>query len=254
MELANYHILGRILYFVPYFAPMHPGRTLTTFGTISALVEVLNAVGVAWMVNPNIEDDIKKVGEALLKASLIIQIAVIVFFVSLVAVFQRRCAKQGGRDHARRIRPPIVTLYLSSALVMVRCIYRTVEYFGENTQRRPGMDPMSLSPVVRYEWFFYVFEGAVMLANACMWNLRHPRLYLPEDHRVYLAQDGRTELVGDGYKDNRHFLITLLDPFGWLLKDGSAKQTPFWETNGFGKDGRNGSGSTDAGARGPAAV
>lgn len=37
VELANYHILG---------------RTLTTFAALSAVVEVLNGLGVAWAVNP----------------------------------------------------------------------------------------------------------------------------------------------------------------------------------------------------------
>lgn len=36
--------------------------------------------------------------------------------------------------------------------------------------RRAG----GLAPeVVRYEWFFYVFEASLMLCNACLWNLWH---------------------------------------------------------------------------------
>ena len=46
-ELANYYMLGRILYFVPYCSPIHPGRVLTTFAAISIVVEALNGNGSA---------------------------------------------------------------------------------------------------------------------------------------------------------------------------------------------------------------
>lgn len=42
LELANYHILGRSLYLL---LPIHSGRNLTTFGALSAAVEVLNGLG-----------------------------------------------------------------------------------------------------------------------------------------------------------------------------------------------------------------
>lgn len=44
-ELANYYMLGRILYYVPYHSPIHPGRVLTTFAAISIVVETLNGMG-----------------------------------------------------------------------------------------------------------------------------------------------------------------------------------------------------------------
>ena len=95
-----------------------------------------------------------------------------------------------------------------------------------------------MSPTIRYEWYFYVFEALVLAANELMWNIRHPRYYLPEDYHVYLAQDGVTELVGPGWRDERMFLLTTLDPFGCF--DGKKrKQPPFWETNGFSKVGSN---------------
>ncbi|KAI9150430.1 RTA1 domain protein [Paramyrothecium foliicola] len=55
LELANFHALGRILYFVPYHSPMHPGRMLTTFGSVASLVEIFNGVGIAWIAIPTLQ-------------------------------------------------------------------------------------------------------------------------------------------------------------------------------------------------------
>jgi len=37
-EGANYFLLGRILYYVPYHSPIHPGRVVTTFVGIDAVI------------------------------------------------------------------------------------------------------------------------------------------------------------------------------------------------------------------------
>ncbi|RHZ67332.1 putative RTA1 domain protein [Aspergillus thermomutatus] len=45
LELANYHVLGRIFYYVPNLAPLPPGKVSAIFGSLMALVEALNAPG-----------------------------------------------------------------------------------------------------------------------------------------------------------------------------------------------------------------
>ncbi|KAH8736621.1 RTA1 like protein-domain-containing protein [Ilyonectria robusta] len=226
-ELANYHILGRILYYVPYCSPIHPGRTMTTFGTISAVVEVLNALGVSWSINPKIPSDLASLGETLLKASLIIQIVVILIFVGFVAWFQYHVKKRGLDIGS--VNAPCLTMYVTSFLIFVRCIYRTVEHFGAEALRtvKPG-DIGSISPIIRYEWFFYVFEVLPMIAYTFLWNVRHPRKYLPQNHKLYLSMDGVTEVEGPGWTDDRAFVVTAIDPFG-LCGGRKNKEKPFWE-------------------------
>lgn len=212
---------------------MHPGRVLTTFGALSAIVEVMNALGVSYIASPDAGETTRDVGHILMKASLIIQIIVIGLFCLLAVTFQRRCARALIRT--RKISGPLLTLYASMGLIAVRCVYRTVEHFGFSAMELTvGSDKgvEDLSPIVRHEWFFYVFEAALLLINTWMWNLRHPRRYLPENYNVYLAQDGVTEIEGPGWKDNRPFVMTLIDPFGWF-ESKKDKSRPYWETNGF---------------------
>ncbi|PVI05382.1 hypothetical protein DM02DRAFT_639353 [Periconia macrospinosa] len=247
LELANYHTLSRILYYVPYFSPLHPGRVLTTFGFFSCVIEVLNALGVSYLANPNIPARTQSLGHILMKIALIAQLVVLATFVGLVVFVHMRVQNAfGGQSKERSdgegegkkkgVMKVTWTMYASTSLIAIRTIYRVVEHFGVSrapANPPPNWNPMTLSPIVRYEWFFYVFEATLMFVNSALWNVLHPRKYLPEDYRVYLAQDGRTELMGPGWNDGQNWLMTFIDPFGWFLKQEGASKRPFWETNGF---------------------
>ncbi|KAB8231215.1 uncharacterized protein BDW43DRAFT_320888 [Aspergillus alliaceus] len=231
LELANYHVLGRILYYVPYHSPIHPGRVLTTFGLLSSLVEVLNALGVSYLANPELPESTMKLGHILMKISLVAQIIVIAVFCLLAATFQRRCYRSGSRT--RSLSAPLITLYISTGLIFIRCVYRIIEHFGVSRIHASSSGELEgFSPIMRHEWFFYVFEASLMLVNSCLWNWQHPRRYLPAESNIYLAQDGETELKGPGWKDQRPFLVTFCDPFGWF-DSNKTKERPFWENNGY---------------------
>ncbi|KAK4156827.1 protein RTA1 [Chaetomidium leptoderma] len=238
LELANYNILGRILYYAPYHSPIHPGRVITTFACISFIIEALNGNGVAYSANQSLPASQQETGRSLLKAALMMQLGVLALFLLLAATFHRRCARAGL--HNQNLTAALRTLYASTALLSVRTVYRVVEYWSIIVAQhddfwRPGggVDVNALSPALRYEWFFYVLEASLMLANTVLMNVRHPRKYLPKSAKTYLAvEDGVTEVLGPGYKDGRPFLVTVLDPFDlWGLVKGrdDDKEARFWE-------------------------
>ncbi|KAL3293276.1 Rtm1p [Colletotrichum asianum] len=244
LELANYHILGRVLYYVPYCSPLHPGRVLSTFAFFSSIIEALNGWGASYSANRSLSDKEMEAGHALIKTSLLLQIFVIACFVALTAAFQRRCAKL-GLARTRGVAGPLTTLYISVLLILTRTVYRIVEYFGvANTKWDADMKVEDISPAIRYEWFFYVFEASLMLANVVMFNVRHPRRYLPEKYTVYIAKDGVTEVDGPGWKDPRPFWLTVVDPFdlGGLVRGRDRSKDRFWETDAGGET-RKGSGA-----------
>lgn len=236
LELQNYHVLGRVLSYVPYHAPLHPGRVLTTFGAVSIVIESLTGWGASYTANQSLSDSEMQTGHGLIKASLLMQIVVLTCFVTLAGIFHHRCSKAGIRD--RRLQQPLYTLYASSVLIFARTIFRVVEYFGISNLRYsdPDFDPSSVTPLVRYEWWFLVFEGALMLLNSCMFNARHPRMYLPERSTTYLAVDGKTEVDGPGWRDPRPLWQTVIDPFDvrGLVTGRIGKMDRFWEEDGIG--------------------
>ncbi|KAK3384802.1 RTA1 like protein-domain-containing protein [Podospora didyma] len=230
LELANYNVLGRILYYVPHLSPIHPGRVITTFTFISGVVEALNGNGASYSANQSLPQSKQDMGRALLKAALLIQIVVIALFLLLAAVFHRRCIQAGIKS--KNLKNALYTLYGSTALLTVRTIYRIVEYWSiADLHFGPGMDPNSLSLIIRQERYFYVFEAMLMVLNHYLMNVRHPRKYLPKSTKTYLDKNGR-ETTGPGYKDPRHFLVTILDPFDLVgLIKGRDKKTRFWDND-----------------------
>jgi hypothetical protein len=128
--------------------------------------------------------------------------------------------------------PILTTLYISSALILTRTVYRTVEYFIiAGISYSKTIDEISV--VIRYEWFFWVFEVAVMTANTLLLNIRHPGKYLPKDRKVFLNIRGE-EKRGKEFKDERNIVRKIFDPFDfygivaredreWWLEDGELE-------------------------------
>jgi hypothetical protein len=211
---------------------------LSTFAFLSGIVEALNGWGASYSANQSLTPQQQDAGHALMKTSLMLQIFVAVSFILLAVFFHVVCLRHGIRNH--RLQDPLLTLYISTAIITVRTIYRIIEYFGVAGLRYgPGFDPNTISPVVRYEWFFYVFEASLMLANCVLFNFRHPRRYLPENNKIYLAQDGVSEIEGPGWEDPRPWYITFVDPFDVLgaCRGHSRQSHKFWEDNGFASGG-----------------
>lgn len=227
LELANYHILGRIFYYVPYFAPLDPGKVMATFGTLSALIEALNSLGVSLRSNPSASPTSQATGSHFTTVALVLQIVVIATFVVLAVLFHRRCSQANIRVKA--VSSPLITLYISTALIFVRCVYRMVEETGNTTVDLDNPEALAaLSPALRYEWFFYVFEATLMLINSVLWNVRNPRCYMPGNYRVYLSRDGTTEIEGEDMSDTRPLLVRVFDPFGLIVRKKKTS-SPYWE-------------------------
>jgi len=166
----------------------------------------------------------------------VIQLGVLGLFVTLAAYFHHKCKKAGLLP--KNLQAVLLTLYCSSALIGVRTIYRVVEYFTTaNLKFTADLDPSSLSPVLRYEWFFWIFESVLMATNTYILNFRHPMRFLPRNNKIYLAEDGVTEIQGEGYEDQRRWYVTFLDPFDVVgMMKGRNMNQRFWETHEAGRN------------------
>ncbi|TLD31776.1 Serine/threonine-protein phosphatase T [Venturia nashicola] len=213
----NYIVLSRILFYVPYLSPIHPGRVLTTFLAADTVCEILIINGVQRIVNSRASEASRKLGGDLTKAGLILQAILFLLFVLLAAVFQRRAQK------AHVLTPPLKTtltvLYISCIIVTTRCIYRIVEFFEWGN-----------GPLTHSEVYFWIFEASIMFINTAMLNIWHPGKRLPRSNHIFLAKDGKTELLGPGWEDKRPFLLTFFDPFDIVgLVTGKDKKTKLWD-------------------------
>jgi hypothetical protein len=227
LELANYHILGRIFYYIPHLSPLPANRVLTTFGALMGLIEILNSLGVSLSANSGSSPGTQDLGNNLTLAALALQLIVIVTFVALAGTFHWRCIKVNIRTRA--VLTPLYTLYTSMTLILVRCIYRLIEHHGNTHVDLDDLEALrSLSPILRFEWYFYIFEATLMLLNLILWNVWHPGRYLPSKYNVFLALDGVTEIEGEEVKDNRSMLerIGFVLTFGLLFRNKARGQRP----------------------------
>ncbi|KAH6614492.1 hypothetical protein B0J18DRAFT_485462, partial [Chaetomium sp. MPI-SDFR-AT-0129] len=235
LALANHLTLTRLFYFVPYHAPLHPSRMVVIFSALTAVTELLTIAGIAYLTDRGAPDKSISVGDTLTKASLVLQLLVTVVFFLLAGTYHAACHR-GRIMRNKRVARPLMTAYASMLMVFGRTIYRMAEHFGVPASRK-GVDPMSLDPVVRFEWYFLVFDAALMLVGVVVWNLSHPAGHLPGDSRLYLAQDGRTVIKGPGWKDSRSKTETIFNPFA-TLRTTDGHQKKFWESNGYQMGGR----------------
>ena len=219
---ANYFIFGRLLYYIPYLSPMHPGRVWTTFIALDGVVEALAGNGASKALNPSLPKTEIKVGIGLVKASLILQLALFVAFVWLIVIFHRRCVRAKVISH--RVKIVIYELYATSCLILLRNTFRTATFFLKFD-----------SYTNRTEWTVWVFEFVPMVMVSWLYNVYPPAKYLPANHKIYLAKDGKTELIGPGHVDKRPFIVTLIDPFDIAgLVTGKDQKNRFWEEDGVG--------------------
>lgn len=225
-EGANFFILGRILYYIPYHSPIHPGRVFTTFIALCIVIETITANGAALVANTENPQNIQDRGKALLKTALILQLALMVGFTSLAGRFHYNCSRGGVVNH--KVQRCLYVLYTSCVLITGRTIYRTVEYFTAASLNISNAE--DLSPVLKDEWFFWIFETLLMYSNTTLLNVFPPMHWLPPCNKIYLAEDAVTEIEGPGYEDKRPFILTVVDPFDLvgLIKTGGKKEK-YWE-------------------------
>ncbi|KAK0721779.1 putative RTA1 domain protein [Lasiosphaeria miniovina] len=211
LELANYHVLSRVFHYVPHLPPLRPNHVMRTFGGLMAIVETLNSVGVSLFANPTAPQSQLSLGKNLVLAAIIIQLAIIIIFFVMTGIFHFRCAKAGFTRN-KTLTTPLFTLYASMVLIFVRCIYRLVEKTAVKSVWIQDLEELKrLSPLLRYEVFFYIFEASLMLVNSVMWNIWHPGRFLPRSHRVHLGEDGSVVITEpkDGKLGKRPLLLTV---------------------------------------------
>ena len=224
---AEYFILGRVLAYVPYHSPIHPGRVLSTFIILDTLVEIL-AVNGATSNGSAKTVKFRNTGLERMTASLVLQALLEVVFFCSVGMVEWRCKK--ARMFPRNLRIVCYILYVTSAMMLVRCIFRIVE--GFEIMDCP-LDRPNCGSVDQHEWFFYVFEVANIFLFVLLLTIFPPGKYLPPDVKVYLDPVDGTERVGPGFAkaDARPFWRTVVDPCNihHIITGSGLTVDRFWE-------------------------
>jgi hypothetical protein len=191
-----------------------------------AVIELLNALGVALAANPSSSQSNQSLGKNLILASLALQLTILLIFIALASIFHSRLANSTLSRH--NVSTPLFTLYASTVLIFTRCIFRLVEHTtGHTTVRLSDPESLkSLTPLLRYEWYFYVFEATLMLLNSVLWNVWNAGRYLKKG--VYFDPDGR-EVQGEMDRRGIGKRIGSVVTFGVFFREGKKDGREFEE-------------------------
>lgn len=105
-------------------------------------------------------------GENIIIGGLFVQLVFFGFFVVAAGIFHRRMSlvpTAKASDPAVRWEKYLLTLYVTSALILVRSIFRVIEYLNGND-----------GVLLRSEVYLYVFDALLMVVVLVWMNWFHP--------------------------------------------------------------------------------
>ena len=131
-------------------------------------------------------ESLLKTGENVIIGGLFVQVAFFGFFVATAGIFHTRMMlvpTARASDPAVCWQKYLLTLYVTSALILTRSIFRVIEYLNGND-----------GALLRSEVFLYIFDALLMLTVLVWMNWFHPselglllRGQSPEKNRLGLA-------------------------------------------------------------------
>ncbi|EWG42071.1 hypothetical protein FVEG_15388 [Fusarium verticillioides 7600] len=169
---GNYLLISRLILAV--LPPSHhrilriPGRRLTPiFVFCDVIAFLIQGSGSGIASSDNWQGEMERIGVKVLVVGLAFQLAAFSLFLCVFRRFHILALRVAVEDAPRGWQRVVFAVYISSILIMVRCIFRVVEFAG-------GRDTYAFS----HEWLFWVFESLPMAVAIGIFCLYHPSRYL----------------------------------------------------------------------------
>ncbi|KAF8610654.1 RTA1-domain-containing protein [Ceratobasidium sp. AG-I] len=180
----DYMIFGRIMAFVGSEHGIVGHGLITKLFVGADVVAILTQASGGSMLSGNGSISTIKLGRTILIVGLALQVISFGIFMFIVVTFDVKTRRSLG-DRMSTIRPLIWAFYISAILIIIRSIYRTVEFttINFNFDEQQGY-------AITHEWLFYVFDSLLIIVATTVFNLVHPSNYLP--NRKGLRMDGTT--------------------------------------------------------------
>ncbi|CAG8282700.1 unnamed protein product [Penicillium salamii] len=169
-----YMILGRIIRLThgDSRSIIRPSRLTKIFVLGDVLSFLIQSGGGGIMSSAKSETSLKR-GEHVIIVGLIVQIIFFGFFCVVAVMFQQRITQSPTEWSLKTLglwRRYLLVLYVASLLIMVRCVYRVMEYL----QGQTGM-------LQSHEYFAYIFDALLMFAIMVIFMIFHPRQIVPDE-------------------------------------------------------------------------
>ncbi|KAF4945413.1 hypothetical protein FGADI_11915 [Fusarium gaditjirri] len=145
-----------------------PGRRLTAiFVFCDVIAFLIQGSGSGIASSDNWQGEMEKIGVKVLIVGLVFQLVAFSLFLCVFGRFHTLALRMAVEDAPMGWQKLVLAVYISSVLIMVRCIFRVVEFAG-------GRDTYAFS----HEWLFWVFESLPMTGAIGIFCFYHPSRYL----------------------------------------------------------------------------
>ncbi|PYI23601.1 RTA1 like protein [Aspergillus violaceofuscus CBS 115571] len=184
-----YMLLGRIIRLVhgDSRSLIRPNWLTKIFVTGDVLSFFIQSGGGGMMASANSASSVS-LGNRLIVIGLIVQLAFFGFFILVSMVFHRRMTASPTPTSLSISNPPWYTymrvLYAASILIMVRSIYRVVEY----VQGTSGV-------LQQHEIYLYIFDAVLMLLVCLLFNIMHPSRILSKRQPYGKMESDQIEML-----------------------------------------------------------
>ncbi|KAM0562758.1 hypothetical protein ACHAPJ_001598 [Fusarium lateritium] len=165
---GNYLLISRLILAV--LPPSHhrilkiPGRRLTPiFVTCDVIAFLIQGSGSGIASSDNWQGEMERIGVRVLIAGLAFQLVAFSLFLCVFRRFHVLANRMAAIDAPKGWQKVVLAVYISSVLIMVRCIFRVAEFAG-------GMNAYAF----RHEWLFWVFESLPMTGAIAIFCIYHP--------------------------------------------------------------------------------
>ncbi|KIE03658.1 RTM1-like protein, partial [Metarhizium majus ARSEF 297] len=172
---GNYLLISRLIRAV--LPPSHhrllgvPGKRLTPIFVVCDVVSFLiQGSGSGIASSDNWQGEKEKIGRYVLIGGLSFQLVAFGLFLCVFRRFHVLANRMARPEAPTGWQQVVLSVYISSVLIMVRCIYRVCE-FAE------GMNGYAF----RTEWLFWVFETLPMIGAIGIFVIYHPSRFLGQD-------------------------------------------------------------------------
>ncbi|PWY93079.1 RTA1 domain protein [Aspergillus sclerotioniger CBS 115572] len=184
-----YMILGRIIRLVhgDSRSLIRPSWLTKVFVTGDVLSFFIQSGGGGMMASAKTPSSVS-LGNRVIVIGLIVQLVFFGFFIVVSMVFHLRM-RSSPTPVSLSISPPWYTymrvLYVASVLVMVRSVYRVVEY----VQGTSGV-------LQQHEVYLYIFDTVLMLLCCLLFNVMHPSRILSDRQPYDKVDADQVEMLG----------------------------------------------------------
>ncbi|KAJ5937181.1 hypothetical protein N7454_004836 [Penicillium verhagenii] len=171
-----YMILGRIIRLVDGDSnSLIRATRLTKIFVCGDILAFLIQGGGGGMISSAKTASSMKLAENIIVVGLVVQIVFFGFFIVVSVIFHKRMKAQpttASLTSATHWERYMYVLYSASMMIMVRCIYRVIEYVQGST-----------GALQSHEYFAYIFDATLMLIVMVIFIWFHPSQILVREHQ-----------------------------------------------------------------------